>query len=61
MCLEYTAVAILVTAAALLVIRRLVKGVSGGCCSSCDKCSDTDAPSCDDSTPPGRDEAPGDD
>ena len=45
---EYVAVGVLVAAAVLLVIRRLVKGVSGGCCSSCDRCIESDSPSCED-------------
>ena len=58
---EYIAVGVLVTAAVLLVIRRLVKGVSGGCCSSCDTCAQSDSPSCDDNKPPCRDDdAPAD-
>lgn len=58
---EYVAIGVLVTAAVLLVIRRLVKGVSGGCCSSCDSCDESGSPSCDDDQPPrDDDDAPAD-
>ena len=58
---EYVAVGVLVAAAALLVIRRLVKGVSGGHCSSCDNCAESGSPSCDDDEPPRDSAAPGND
>ncbi len=57
--LEYVVVGILVAAALALVIRRLVKGVSGGGCSSCSRCAPGEEPSCDDDQPPRSDETPG--
>jgi len=55
---EYIAVGLLVAAAAILVARRLVRGVKGESCSSCGNCPESGG-SCPD--PPARndDDTPG--